>query len=236
MANAQAVENVNNDESRSADDSADPWAQARALMVASQTRVNDVTDLRIQRALRALRREAFVGAATQNLAYAEIEVDSAGRKLLKPRDLAKLLQALELRTGERALEIGGGAGYGAAAMALMGAEVTLLESPAAILAAQAAFAANRLPAPATIADPSLRQALAGRTFDVILVNGAVEFVPEEWLNALAEGARLAAILREGPVGRARIYTKSGALTAFRTAFDAAPSLLQGFAKKPEFAF
>jgi len=81
------------------------FAAARLNMVESQVRIADVTDVRIHDAMRVIPRETFVPAAKQHLAYADIEVEYApGSWLLKPRDVAKLVQALRPMPGERALE------------------------------------------------------------------------------------------------------------------------------------
>lgn len=237
MENSQPIENR---ESGSAPSGLatqrDLFAVQREQMAASQARVNDVTDLRLQRALRSLRRENFVDPGFVALAYAEIEAESAGRKLLKPRDLAKLLQSLAIGESGNALEIAGGASYGAAVLAMMGQKVSVLEHQTATGRAAEAHEKEELAVPERIVDPGLRNALAGRKFDIILVNGAVEEVPDEWLAALSEGGRLGVIVREGPVGRARIYTRSGPASGYRVVFDAAPSLIQGFEKKPVFKF
>jgi protein-L-isoaspartate(D-aspartate) O-methyltransferase len=64
-------------------------------MVESQMRVSDVTDLPLQDALRVVARENCIPADKAFLAYADAEVEYApGRWLLRPRDVAKLLQAL----------------------------------------------------------------------------------------------------------------------------------------------
>jgi protein-L-isoaspartate(D-aspartate) O-methyltransferase len=73
-------------------------------------------------------------------------------------------------------------------------------------------------------------------YDVIMLNGSTEFVPDAWLNQLAPGGRLGVIVRNGPVGSARIYTRSGEATAYRTAFDAAPPVAPGLERPPAFAF
>src|SRR5579864_6053208 len=82
------------------------FAAQRATMVESQVRVADVTDYAIQDAMRAIPREALLPAERAYLAYADAEAEYApGRWLLKPRDVAKLLQALKAQPGERALAI-----------------------------------------------------------------------------------------------------------------------------------
>ena len=66
-------------------------AAARLNMVESQVRTQDVTDVRIQDAMRAIARETFVPSGKAYLAYADLEVEYApGRWLLKPRDVSKL--------------------------------------------------------------------------------------------------------------------------------------------------
>src|ERR1700738_5075080 len=101
-------------------------AAARLNMVESQVRPADVTDVRIHDAMRALPREDFMPPAKAYLAYADIEVEYApGRTLLKPRDLAKLMQAIRPMPGERALAIA--APYAAALMARLGLSVAELD-------------------------------------------------------------------------------------------------------------
>ena len=101
-------------------------AAARLNMVESQVRTADVTDVRIHDAMRALRREEFTPPDKAHLAYADIEVEYApGRWLLKPRDVAKLLQALKPMPGEQALAIA--APYAAAVLETMGLTVERLD-------------------------------------------------------------------------------------------------------------
>ena len=71
------------------------FAAARQIMVDTQVRVNDVTDLTIQTAMRQVPREAFCPEGHVHMAYADAEVAYApGRWLLRPRDAAKLLQVV----------------------------------------------------------------------------------------------------------------------------------------------
>jgi protein-L-isoaspartate(D-aspartate) O-methyltransferase len=92
-------------------------AAARENMVESQVRTADVTDVRLQDAMRDIAREQLMPEGKPYLAYADMEVEYApGRWLLKPRDVAKLLQALRPMPGERALAIA--APYAAAVLEL----------------------------------------------------------------------------------------------------------------------
>lgn len=213
-------------------------ARARDFMVESQVRTADVTDTRIIAAMRALPRERFVPANKRALAYADLEVEAApGRYLMRPRDLAKLVQALSPQPNERALEIAGATGYGAALLAACCKEVISLDpDPNLSFAARAALESAGVANAKTVSTAAADGWADEAPYDVILLNGAAEFVPDAWLKQLAPGGRLGVIVRQGPAGTARIYTRSEDATAYRAAFDAAPPVAPGLAREPGFRF
>lgn len=214
------------------------FARARHLMVETQVRPSDVTDPAVLAAMRSIPREAFAPPERKLLAYADQELEVApGRRLMRPRDIGKLLQALGPRPGLRALEIAGATGYGAAVLARCGVETTLLEpDPGLNFAAVAAFGACGLDNVHTASTDIKDGWPDAAPYDLIVLNGAAEVVPGAWVEQLAEGGRLAVIVRSGPVGHARLYTKSDGIAAFRVLFDAAPPLAPGLAAQPQFAF
>ncbi len=71
-------------------------------------------------------------------------------------------------------------------------------------------------------------------FNVIFVNGAVGYVPQTWLEQLANGGRLIAALVDGPLCRVVVYVKSGDSISKRIVFDANVPTLSGFLKPQEF--
>src|SRR4051812_5625957 len=169
---------------------------ARLNMVESQVRPSDVTDVRLHDAMRVLAREDFVPPGKAYLAYADTEVEYApGRWLLKPRDVAKLLQALRPQAGERALAIA--APYAAGVLETLGLSVQQVQG-------------DRPEPP------------AGAEFDIIVCEGAVAETPRAWLAALAEGGRLGAVERDGPVGKAMVYVRADDGVGRRSVFDATP--------------
>lgn len=214
------------------------YAHARDLMVESQVRPSDVTDMRILRAMRSLPRERFTPASKRPLAYADLELEVAeGRTLLRPRDLAKLIQALAPQANERALEIAGATAYGAAVLGACCREVISLDpDPNLSFAARAALESAGAGNVKTVSTAAIDGWRDEAPYDVIMLNGAAEFVPETWLAQLAPGGRLGVIVREGAAGAARIYTRSGDATAYRIAFDAFPRIAPGLAKPPTFVF
>lgn len=214
------------------------FARAREFMVESQVRTADVTDTRILHVMRTLPRERFVPAPKRTIAYADLDVEVApGRVLMRPRDLAKLVQALAPQAQERALEIAGATGYGAAVLAACCREVIALDpDPDLSFAARAALESCGVANAKTVSTAALDGWKDDAPYDVILLNGAAEIVPEAWLAQLAPGGRLGVIVRQGAAGTARIYTRTGDTTAYRSMFDAAPPLAPGLTKPQAFTF
>jgi protein-L-isoaspartate(D-aspartate) O-methyltransferase len=207
------------------------FVSARQNMVDSQVRTNDVTDVPLQQAMRAVRRERFCAPARAFVAYAEVETEIApGRVLMLPRDVSKLLQGLKPRAGERALAIA--APYAAAVLARMGVSVTAQEADARAAAVlQPALAEEGV----SLHVAPLREPV-GQGYDVIVCEGAAEEIPQSWFDALAMGGRLGAVQRDGPVGRAKLWVKADAGVSSRAIFDANPPTLGGLEKAPGFVF
>jgi protein-L-isoaspartate(D-aspartate) O-methyltransferase len=206
------------------------FAAARKVMVDSQVRVNDVTDRDLQAALLTVPRERVLPAERAFAAYAEIEPEIAnGRRLMLPRDLSKLLMALDLRAGETALAVA--APYAAAVLAQMGLKVTAQEADPAVLdiVAPALAEAGVEGVLAPFAQP------AGEGYDVIVSEAATPVRPEAWLAALKVGGRLAVVERAGPAGKAVLYVKGAAGLSRRELFDSAPPVLADLAPEPAFA-
>lgn len=214
------------------------FAQARMAMVDSQVRPNDVTDPVLVGAFRTIPRENFVPDGARAAAYADFEPEVApGRRLLNPRDLAKLLQAMAPQPDEKALELAGGTGYGAAILGrCVQSVVTLDPSPDLSFAARAALDKSGMANVTAVCTEAKVGWPDAAPYDVIFLNGAAEVVPEAWLTQLAEGGRLGVIVRDGVAGEARIYLKTGGKCAYRVAFDAAPPVAPGLHRPKTFAF
>jgi protein-L-isoaspartate(D-aspartate) O-methyltransferase len=203
-------------------------------MIDSQVRPNDVTDRRLIAAMAAVPREAFVPAGKRASAYADIMVEIVpGRWLVAARDFAKLVNSAAIRETDRVLDIAPGSGYSTAVLARMGGSVVALEQDeAAAQSVREALAGTH--GVEVISGPLKAGAPDKAPFDVVFVNGAVEVVPQAWLDQLAEGGRMAVAVAEGGVRRARIYTRSGGKSAWRTPFDTAIPMLPGFEVAAEF--
>jgi protein-L-isoaspartate(D-aspartate) O-methyltransferase len=209
------------------------FGTARENMVQNQVRTNDVTDLDVQDAMRAVARERFCPPGRDFLAYAEAVVEYApGWFLMEPREVSKMLQALRPRAGEKALAIC--APYAAAVMAQIGLDVTLV-TPKGEPEAAVTKALEGTGVKIAAGDP--KTAGAGGVYQVLICEGAVETAPEAWLKAIDLGGRLGVVEGTGPVGKACLYVRGDdGLVARRDVFDATPPIMPGFASAPSFAF
>ncbi|MFC3125841.1 protein-L-isoaspartate O-methyltransferase [Pseudoroseomonas globiformis] len=216
-------------------------AAARKWMVDGQLRPNKVTDPRIISAMLDLPRHRFVPADMAARAYADADAPlGQGRVLLQPMMMARLLQLAEIRSGEPALLVGAGTGYGAAVMARMGARVTALEeSPTLLAVAREVLGEVALtPGQVQLQEGALvKGAPAGAPYEVIVIQGEVRTIPDGLSEQLAEGGRLVAVRRlPDQVGIAVIGRRVGGVFSVVPAFDCATTPLPGFDGDRGFTF
>jgi protein-L-isoaspartate(D-aspartate) O-methyltransferase len=217
--------------------------QQRLNMVECQVRPSDVTDRRIIRAMLEIPREAFVAPALHTVAYMDEAVpvarDCAGkptRTLLAPRALAKLIQACEIEPTAAVLDVGCATGYSTAVLAHLAASVVGVEVDQG-LASQATQVLGKLAIgnATVICGPLEAGAPEQAPFDAILLNGAVEEMPQALLDQLKDGGRLLAIVAGRTFGKAQVWRRQGKTFDARPVFDCGALLLPGFARRVEFA-
>jgi protein-L-isoaspartate(D-aspartate) O-methyltransferase len=218
------------------------FATARQKMVDGQVRPSDVTDSRILDAMLAVPREAFVPAGQQALAYLDLDLDiseaaSAKRFLIKSVVTAKMLQAAEIGETDKVLVAGSATGYTAAIAARLAGRVTATESdPAQAVKAGAVLAqlglANVTFSATTAADGDP----AGAPYDVIVLDGATEVLPERLYRQLTEGGRLVGVFATTKPPRAMLVTHSHDDFGSRALFDATVPVLPGLERLPAFVF
>lgn len=214
---------------------------ARRTMLDNQIRTTDVTDADVLAAFGSVPRELFVSPDQQPLAYTDLALrltsGTPGRWLMAPSPLAKLIQLADAGPADKALVVGSGSGYSVAILAAITASVVGLEEDDALVASSTAILAGLNIANATITKGALTAGVAASApYDVILVEGAVDLLPEALTAQLAEGGRLVVVEGHGGSGCARLYTKTGGLVTGRNVFNCAAKPLPGFEHKPEFVF
>ena len=219
------------------------FATARLKMVESQLRTEDVTDYAILDAMGAVQRERFVPERMRALSYVDEDLPLKSdrgplqRYLMRPAAFARLLQLADLGEGARVLVVGCATGYSVAVIARLAATVIGLESDTSLATAASRALADFRVANASIVTGPLPDGYRTKApYDVILVEGAVETVPDVLLEQLAEGGRLAAVVGRGAAASAVLYTRTEREFGQRPSYTAGVAPLPGFEKPKAFVF
>ncbi len=214
------------------------FEMARRKMVDSQIRPDEVTDERVIAAFLAVERERFVPKSRQSVAYAELELKTdTGRQLWLPRDAGKMLQALKPSPTDIALVIGAGEGYFLALLHELVETVIGIEENEETVEATSERLNELGVTSAVVEQAKLEDGLASEApFDLILANGSVEFVPDAWLEQLADGGRLGVVVTGADNTAAHIYTRSRKHVSSRRAFSCVTPVLEELRLKKSFVF
>lgn len=204
-------------------------------MVESQLRPSGVNDIRVIAAMATVPREAFVPADRAGVAYSDRPVPlGGGREMNPPTVTARLLNELDIQPSDRALLIGAGSGYAAALLSRLVADLVAVEDDPKLFAmAQDMLATTDGD---LVEGPLAEGHAAGAPYDVILIDGAVEHIPDALIAQLAEGGRLAAGLVQDGVVRLVVGRRAGAGFGVRAFEDAEAVRLPGFAGTQVFSF
>lgn len=214
------------------------FAAARHNMVESQIRTNKVTDPTVIGAFAALPRERFVPEGLRGVAYVDEDIElTRGRFLMEPMVLARLLQIAAAKPDDIALDVGCGSGYASAALSRLCSAVVALESDRGLAARATALLTELDINNVVVVEGPLTSGYSRQApYGVILVNGAVERVPQTLFDQLGDGGRLVTVQIEGGVGRGTLFLKSAGIVSRRRVFDAATPVLPGFRAEPHFVF
>jgi protein-L-isoaspartate(D-aspartate) O-methyltransferase len=213
--------------------------QARTNMVEQQIRTWEVLDQDVLDLLYLVPREEFVPEQHRTLAFSDMELPIGdGEKMWAPKMEARVLQELNARKSDRALEIGTGSGYLTALLAHRSAHVHSVE----INPALGAFGRRNLERHG-IDNATLETGDAARgwprhaPYDVIVLTGSTPLLPSSFLEQLAPEGRLFAVVGDAPVMTARLVTCTGP-GAYRTTdlFETVIKPLANCARPSRFRF
>jgi len=188
--------------------------QARFNMVEQQIRTWEVLDQSVLDLLFTVKREDFVPAAYRSLAFVDMEITIGdGQTMMEPKLEARIIQELALKPQDHVLEIGTGSGYLSALLASRTAKVASIE----YFQSLASSAAARLAAAGignveiAVGDAAKSPAAfvpASHKFDVIVLTGSVPVMPAAYLEYLAAGGRMFAIVGDAPAMKAMLFSKT----------------------------
>jgi len=181
--------------------------QARFNMIEQQIRPWDVPDSRILNLLSIVKREQFVPAGRQPLAFMDMEIPLGhGAYMWQPKIEARVLHELNIQSGERVLEVGTGSGYLSALISHLAAHVTSVE----IVPELSAHAAKTLAAHnygnIQLETGDAATSWGSEKYDVIILTGSVPVSPKAYLQQLNLGGRMFAIVGDAPAMQAQIFT------------------------------
>jgi protein-L-isoaspartate(D-aspartate) O-methyltransferase len=173
-------------------------ARRRRLMVETQMRSRGIADARVLAAMAKVPRHRFIRPQDTDLAYGDYPVDiGLGQTISQPYIVAFMTEALDLKPGDRVLEIGTGSGYQTAVVAELASEVYSIEVVPTHADAAAAVLRGL-----GYANVHLRSGdgYAGwpeaAPFDAIIVTAAPDHLPQPLVDQLTVGGRMVV-----PVGR-----------------------------------
>ena len=217
------------------------FERARKAMVDSQLITNSVSDRRLLAAMGQLPRERFVPPGRQTLAYIDeahpLQQGKSRSALAAPAPFARLVQLADLQHGDRVLDLGCGTGYSTAVIAALAGQVVGVEDhPELAAMARQNLQALGINNAEIVEAPLDRVAAAPGPFNAIVVEGAVEEVPETLFDRLADGGRLVVLIQRGATAVANLFVKSGRDVAARVDFNASLPPLAEPAGRDDFVF
>ncbi|MFI4954912.1 MAG: protein-L-isoaspartate O-methyltransferase [Gammaproteobacteria bacterium] len=185
------------------------FEQARFNMIEQQVRTWDVLDANVLNLMDKLQREDFVPKKYQGVAYADVQVPLAHEQvMLPPREIGRILQALQVQPEEHVLEIGTGTGYLTALLAMQAAHVVSVEMFADLSAAADSNCQKHAYSNITFQVGNAAHGWEDNTsFSIICITGAIPRLTESWKRQLKIGGRLFAIVGTAPVMQAILVTR-----------------------------
>jgi protein-L-isoaspartate(D-aspartate) O-methyltransferase len=185
------------------------YEQARFNMIEQQIRTWEVLDPDILELLHAVKREDFVPPGHRALAFADLEVPLGhGEAMMQPKVEARIVQELALQPHETVYEVGTGSGYLTALLARRSRHVTSAEiHPDLKARAAASLAAAGMGNVTLLEGDSAAAPLAEASYDVIVVTGSTPVLPRAFLDRLAPGGRLFAVVGDAPVMKATLVSQ-----------------------------
>lgn len=187
----------------------DSFEAMRHAMVVSQLRPDGVNDPRVIEAMSSVAREDYVPVDRRATAYIDRLIPLPdGRGINPPTVTGRLLNEAQLAPGDRVLIIGAASGYTAAVVGRLAHSVT-------------SIGAGGLPS---------------STYDVVLIDGAVEELPEPVIDCLAPGGRLVTGLVEAGVTRLAIGRRGRSGFGIATFMDAEMVVLPEYTRPRTFVF
>ena len=218
------------------------FAEARTIMVDNQVRTSDVTSHALIAAMKEVPREAFVPDELKPLAYIDEDLSLAplgpvNRFMMAPAQFARLCQLADIQPDDVVMVVGAGSGYECAVISLMCSSVVAVEEDEVL----AQLSEERLSElgygnVAVVTGNPAAGWPKEAPFDVIFINGSVDFVPEPLLEQVHDDGHLVAVEGTGNAAVAKLYRRHDGHVDARAVMNSAIPPLPGFRQEPGFTF
>lgn len=164
----------------------------REAMVDRQLKRRGITNPLILDAFRAVPREAFVGPELAHLAYRDHPLPiAAGQTISQPYIVALMIEAAEIRRGDRVLEVGSGSGYAAAVISRIAGHVIGIErQPDLVKLASERLARLHFDNVDIVEGDGTRGLPEQAPFDAILAAASGSHIPQPLVDELRPGGRI----------------------------------------------
>lgn len=213
--------------------------RARTQMVDTQLRTNSITEKRLLKVLGSLPRERFIPEARRELAYIDDvhPLGKPGRYLPGVAPFARLVQLADVHPHDKVLDIGCATGYSTAVLAKLAGQVVGLDEDADFVNAARANLRTLQIENATVHHGALLAGVASEApYDVILIQGAVDKVPDQIFDQLKVGGRCIALVSARVTSIAHVFIRSSEGIAAREDFNAMLPRLDFTKRIEEFEF
>ena len=186
----------------------------------------------------SLNREDFMPEEFKESAYVEKNLAlSNHRVILKPELVAKIAMHIALKENENVLILGSTTGYLTAILSLIAETVIVVEEDDSFIkSSEIATKENNLNNVIYINKSILSGCIEQSPFNAIIIEGAVDHVPQKLLNQLENDGRLIAILSENGLCNAKMFTRKEAVFYSKQLFPCSLPVLPSFKEKNIFSF
>jgi len=170
--------------------------QARFNMIEQQVKPWKVFDEKLLGVMSSIPREQFVSAQQRGLCYADVSLPLGQHQaMLAPREIARLIQALELTSNDKVLEIGTGSGYSAALLSKLVKQVFSVDIIAEFVAASQKVHRKLAIENVTIEEGDACDGwMAHAPYDAILITATLPQLSDNFKRNLSKNGRVVCLL------------------------------------------
>ena len=199
--------------------------------------INGMTE-KLLSAFYSLDRDDFMPDAIKEMSYVEKNITLENKRtILKPSLVAQIALSINLKANENVLILGATTGYLSAILSHQAETVIVVEENEKLLSnSENAIKKSNINNVVFIKNEIVKGYNEQSPFNAIIIEGAIQEVPNNILNQLDEGGRLFAVVQEEEICSAKLFKKNGSSISEQKLFNCTMPVLSMFMKKNSFSF